>query len=413
MFLFLFKMELIHYVFMWLDAPSIRSIKCTSTIMNTIIFTLSDNIPMMARRFDILYQTNYDLSKRQKGIVCLALDLKIGYLSKTSKIITTTPGNVLATQRYKIYKDTDEDLLYIGRHLQLGILERLPKLKYQSVYDIGGIDLEEELTCSMIYFSRPILMANFIMYVFPFHSNIGANIVKCSKGKPDLLRPIYNAMIANKAFLHLTITVNAGRKQAIALKFDNVLAYLDLLIAQFPILMAKIELIMNPIEETKILIESSIGKQLMIRDKHFPWDKVYVLLDQGIANIAFISVDLAIELGWNVKTKARDILKYHIKTRFTLQVLRLLTDKRLVINAYGDILLYAVQNAINLEILEALVNDSRFSSSSALQAMQYVSEKRIRRKPAKARLDSDMFNILQKAYSMPQVKVLPYEPRLD
>ncbi len=91
---------------MWLDAPSIRSIKCTSTIMNTIMFTLSDNIHMMARRFDILYQTNNDLSKRQKGILCLALDLKIGYLSSTSKIITTTPGNMLATQRYKISKDT-------------------------------------------------------------------------------------------------------------------------------------------------------------------------------------------------------------------------------------------------------------------------------------------------------------------
>ncbi len=154
----------------------------------------------------------------------------------------------------------------------------------------------------------------------------------------------------------------------------------------------------------------------MVRDKHFPWDKVFVLLDQGVENIAYISVDLAIDLGWNAKTKARDILKYHIKIRYTQPVLRLLTDKRLVINAYGDILLYAVQNAINLEILEALVNDSRFSSSSALRAMQYVSEKRIRRKPAKlslARLDSDMFNILQKAYSMPQVKVLPYEPRLD
>ncbi len=90
-------------------------------------------------------------------------------------------------------------------------------------------------------------MANFIMYVFPFHSNIGANIVLCSKDKPDLLRPIYNAMIA---FLHLTITVNAGRKQAKVLKFNNVLAYLDLLIAQFLILMVIIDLIMNTIEDT-------------------------------------------------------------------------------------------------------------------------------------------------------------------
>ncbi len=394
---------------MWLDAPSICSIKCTSTIMNIITFTLSDNIPMMARRFDILYQTNYDLSTRQKGILCLALDLKIGYLSSTSKIITTTPGNVLATQRYKIYKDIDEDLLYIGRHLQLGIFESSPKLKYQSLYDVDGTCWGEELTCSMIYFSRPILMANFIMYVFPFYSSIGANIVKCSKDKPDLLRPIYNAMIENKAFSHLTIIVSIGIKQARVLKFNNVLAYLDLLTAQFPILIDTTLLIMNPICDTagpKRLIESHIGKPLMVRSMHFPWDKVFVLLDQGIENIAYISVDLAIELGWNVKTKARDILKYHIKARSTLQVLRLLTDKRLVINVYGDILLFAVQNATNPEILEILVEDLRFSSSSSVQAMQYVSEKR-------TRLDSDMFNILQKAYNVRQVKVLPYEPRLD